>query len=120
MRVSNFQINNFINGDMSGSLTSMAIALYQIYGWSAQFVFTGSPVGTLKVQVSCDPFSSTLPDSIQQPSNWTDLTGSSQSISAAAILLYNVKSRFYNWIRFVYTRSSGTGTINGRLNEKGM
>lgn len=105
-------------GDMSGSLTSSSFPINQVYGWSAQFVFTGSPVGTLKVQVSCDY--NVAPNTTPAPTNWTDLADSSLSISAAGDITYNVNLAFYNWIRFIYTRSSGSGTINGRLNLKGM
>lgn len=116
MRVFNFPITNFVNGSMGASITSPEISVYQTYGWSAQFVFTGSPVGTLKVQVSDDPYQS---EGNVTPTNWTDLADSSQSISAAGDITYNVNLAFYNWIRFVYTRGSGTGTINGRMNSKG-
>lgn len=119
MRVANTTITNFVNGDMSGSLTSPAYSVYQIYGWSAQFVFTGSPVGSLKVQVSNDPYVNAQ-NVVQVPTNWTDLANSATAIAAAGDITYNVNLSFYNWIRFIYTFSSGTGSINGRLNIKGV
>lgn len=119
MRVANFQIPSFISGDMSGSLLSSAISVYQIYGWSAQFVFSGSPVGTLSVEVSDDAYQN-MDNAPQTPTNWTVLANSSQSISAAGDITYNVNLAFYNWVRFRYTFSSGTGTINGRINLKGV
>lgn len=119
MRVANTTIVGFINGDMSASITSQAYSTYQIYGWSAQFVFTGAPVGSLKVQVSDDPYVNAQ-NVVQVPTNWTDLANSATAIAAAGDITYNVNLAFYNWIRFVYTRTSGTGTINGRLNIKGM
>lgn len=118
MRVSNSPITNFVNGDMSGNLTSPEIQLNQVYGWSAQFVFTGSPVGTLKVQVSDDP-SYVAEGTTPVPTHWTDLANSSQSISAAGDITYNANIAFYNWIRFQYVFTSGTGTISGRCNLKG-
>lgn len=116
MRVSNFAV--FTSGNMAGSLTSSPVSLNQIYGWSAQFIFTGSPVGALSVQVSCDP-SLVAEGTTVAPTNWTTLANSSTSISAAGDLTYNVDIGFYNWIRFLYTRTSGTGTLNGRCNLKG-
>jgi len=76
-------------------LTSNGYALYQIYGWSAQFVFTGSPVGTLKVQVSCDPFSSTL----LIYSATVELDGSYRIVAihfGSSDITYNVNLAFYN------------------------
>ena len=105
MRTANTAITNFVNGNMSGNITSPAYNLYQVYGWSAQFVFTGAPVGTLKVQVSCDPGYATT-GTQELPTNWTDLAGSSASISAAGNITYNVNLAFYNWIRFIYSARS--------------
>lgn len=119
MRVSNFQITNFVNGDMSASITSPAYSVYQIYGWSAQFVFTGAPVGSLVVEVSCDPYLNDY-NGQQTPTNWTTLADSSTSISAAGDVMYNVNLSFYNWVRFKYVFTSGTGSINGRMNLKGV
>lgn len=119
MRVANTPITNFVSASMTGNITSPEYSLYQVYGWSAQFVFTGSPAGTLKVQVSCDPFYQ-AEGMTPSPTHWTDLANSAQTISAAGDITYNVNLAFYNWIRFVYSFDSGTGTINGRLNLKGM
>lgn len=117
MRVSNSEIPNFINADMSSSLLSPAISVYQIYGWSSQFVFSGSPVGTLSVEVSCDPFQS---EGVVDPTHWTTLKDSPTSISAAGDVCYNVDIAFYNWIRFRYVATSGAGSISGRVNIKGV
>ncbi len=55
-------------GDMSGDLESSATDIQGISNYSIQVVYTGSPVGTLKVQISMD-------DII-----YSDYTGSSVSI----------------------------------------
>lgn len=118
MRVANFIISNFNAASMAASITSPEISLNGIFGWSAQFIFTGSPVGSLKAQVSNDQ-SYLGGELIPAPTNWTDLSNSSTSISAAGDITYNVNLSFYNWVRFVYTSTSGTGTITGRMNLKG-
>lgn len=123
MRVANTEIKNFINGDMSGSLTSPAYSLNQVYIWSVQFVFTGAPVGTISIQVSDDPGTDTGGNP-PQPTNWTTLTQAAPnqvpvSIAAAGDVTINSDPAGYNWIRFLYIRTSGTGTINGQLNTKG-
>lgn len=118
MRVTNEVI--FSNGNMSGSLTSVAYPISSVVGWAAQFVYTGSPNGTLKVQISCDADAPLNSTTASRPTNWSDLGGSSVTIAAAGDNAYNVDLSYYNWIRFVYTASSGSGTINGRANLKGI
>jgi hypothetical protein len=117
MRAANTQIFNAVS--MATNQTSINIPLYNVYGWSAQFVFTGSPVGTMAVYVSCDPY----PDNqagLPAPTNFTLLADSTLNIAAAGDITYNVNLAFYNWIKFVYTRTSGSGSLTGRVNLKGM
>lgn len=110
MRIHNDSI--LAAGNMSGNLTSDSTPLDHIYGFAIQCVFTGSPVGTLKLQSSCD-----LPNTT--PVNWTDVSGSEQSISAAGSHVWNFSGLFADWVRVVYTRTSGSGTLNVRINMKG-
>lgn len=68
-----------------------------------------SPVGVLKLQASIDTGSS--------PTNWAD-TGLSFSISADGTVIFNVaQDHNYKWVRTVYTRTSGSGTLNTTFNE---
>lgn len=116
MRVANFTVFNAVDG--STNQTSSAFSVYSAYGWAAQFVITSTVTGTLKVQVSCDPGMPDLgPNSV---TNWTDMTNGSQAISGSGTVVFNVNLGFYNWVRFVYTSTSGSGTITGTLNLKGV
>lgn len=111
------------NGDMSASINSVGIILDQIPLASIHAVWTGSPVGTLKLQVSNDlvkiPVSGSA-DMAANVVNWTDYTGSSQAVSGAGDFMFNLLSNGYYWIRLVYTRSSGTGTLNVTFSGKGI
>jgi hypothetical protein len=100
---------------MSASFNSAPILLDQIYGFSFQSIFTGSPNGTFKLQCSNDDVQL---DS--QVSNWTDIAGTAQAITAAGSLLYNVNYAFYMWVRVVYTASSGSGSCNVTYASKGV
>lgn len=108
------QDNIIVNGDMSANISSEAILLDQIYGFAMQAVYSGSPVGTLKIQVSCD-----ITNDRSNVVNWDDLAGSSVAISASGITTYNVDAQFYKWIRIVYVFTSGTGALNVAYNSKG-
>lgn len=91
------------NGDMStASLTTDVVPIQ--YGDSVgfQLVWTGSPTGTFDVQGSLDQVT------------WTSITLSA-SISAAGSgdhALIDMFALSFPWIRVVYTKGSGTGTLN--------
>ncbi len=115
MRRNNFAI--FSSDDMSGVLTSEPIPLFNIYGFSVQLIYTGSPDGEMKLQASDD-------DSFENqantdPSNWTDLSGTVIAIAAAGSYIYNYSLVPFNWVRVVWTPSSGSGSLSGRINIKG-
>jgi hypothetical protein len=96
-----------VAADMSASFSSDPILLDQIYGFSFQAVFTGSPNGTFKLQCSNDDVK--LPIEVSQ---WSDVGSTSQAISAAGDLFYNIDAAHYKWVRIVYTRSSGSGSCD--------
>lgn len=101
--------------DMSTTAcTATGVDLNQLNLASMQAVYTGSPVGTLKVQVSND----NVPHQ-NQVTHWTDYTGSSVAISAAGNTLYNMSFVGYRWARLVYTKTSGTGSITATMSGKG-
>lgn len=88
-------------GDLSGSITSETIDVRLQYGFSVIAAWTGtSPSGTLKVQASPD---GTL---------WVD-AGVSASIGPnTGSLFINKEWQFYPYLRLVYTRTSGSGSID--------
>lgn len=109
--------------DMVGSFNLRALWLGHICNYSIQIVFTGSPVGAFKLQASDDPG---MPDGSPSPqstgvTNWTDITNSSQSVSAAGNIMWDVQNAGYTWVRVAYTVTSGTGSLtSARANVKGV
>lgn len=106
-------------GDVAINNTSSPITLESLYGFSVQAVFTGSPVGELKLQGSCDPGKPTANSYGTDVVNWNDIS-SPVAISASGNTIFNLDAQFYKWLRVVYTATSGTGTINVRFNGKGV
>lgn len=104
--------NILVNESMASSFESSILALDFVNFFSVQAVFTGSPSGTFKIQVSNDVNSS--------PSNWSDLGDSSQAISAAGDIMWDISSAGYKWAKVVYTRTSGSGTCNAVAITKDM
>lgn len=104
---------------MAASIASDPMQLEQILGYAVQVVMTGSPVGTLVLQGSCD--APQTPNGIGvAPTTWVDLGGTSYSVTAAGNVLYNMSEPFYNWVRLVYTRTSGSGALTATFNAKGF
>lgn len=101
--------------DMSSSFESAPILLDQIYGFSFQAIFTGSPNGTFKLQSSNDE--GRLADSV---TNWTDVADSSQVISSAGDITWNFDGCFFKWVKVVYTFSAGTGSCDVTYASKGV
>lgn len=106
---------------MGGDVTSSNIYLDQIFTCSIQAVWTGTPTGTIKVQVSNDVGPTPEYNPNGTITTWTDVTGSSQSIAGAAgNFWWNLNDIGARWARLVYTRTSGTGTLDARQNIKGF
>lgn len=117
---------SFIDTSIPMDVTFESLPLYlgNIVNFSIQLVFSGTPVGTLKLQCSSDLGNILNPGLIQQSDkvvNWTDVNHSDQAISSDGTHTWNVQNVGYNWVRIVYTAVSGTGSLDiARFNIKGV
>jgi hypothetical protein len=94
---------------LAASVTSQVIDIRHQYGFAIFAVWTGTPTGVLKMQAS--------PDGIN---NWADVSGITASpAGAAGSYFVNKEWQFYPYIRFLYTRSSGTGSLDIWYTGKG-
>lgn len=86
-------------GDMSlTSLTSSIIDASYLDNICLQMAWTGSPIGTFSVQGSLDK------------TNWTQFaTG---DCTAGSPSLFDLNQLSFPYVRVVYTKGSGTGTLN--------
>jgi len=96
-------------GDLSqATVTSSIVNLSTVTGYSIACAYSGSsPTGTLKIQVSND-----FTEDSTAISNWYDLPSSSQSISANGNYVWAISDANYKWLKVLWTKTSGTGTIN--------
>ena len=80
----------------------------------------GSPTGTLKLQASVDEGHDpgTGLDDVSGLSTWVDIDDASQAITTDGTVMINLTDIGYRWIRAVWTRTSGTGTLAVRVNAK--
>lgn len=92
---------------MAANVTGRAVATLASEGLSFQAVWTGTPTGTLKLQVSNDN------------TTYTDLPGTSQATGGAAgNFLWNLAGIYFQFIRLVYVRTGGVGTLDANSYSK--
>ena len=102
---------------MSSNIFSTGLDLQQDWIYSIQALWSGSALGTLKLQISNDNVV-VKPAGAVDPAvnvvNWTDYTGSLSSTSGAAgssNFMWNVLYPGYRWVRAAYVNASGSGAL---------
>lgn len=123
MRIANENIISSGNVSLGASFELTAIYVGSVINYSIQLVWTGAPTGTFKLQCSNDPGipgNSTIVSQRSNIINWTDITGSSQTIASDGNHTWDVQNCGYDWVRVIYTSTSGTGIlISARVQIKG-
>jgi hypothetical protein len=88
-----------------------AIDANQLICASFQAVFADiTAVGTVKVQASNDINTTGYNSNNFSPTNWSDISGATVAVSAGGVVLIPKFDLSYQWIRAVYTRTSGGST----------
>ncbi len=109
------------NGDMSTSLTSDVTIIQNLsmISYSCAWSAGSTPVGAITVQVSND-YSQNADGSVRNAGTWNTVT-----LSTATNVSGNTGNGFIDIdaiaafaIRLVYTRTSGSGTLNVIINGK--
>ena len=98
---------NIIPVQAAASINGSAIFAANLFSCSVQLAATGSAAGTMKLQASNDESNA----SGFVPTNWSDISGATVSVSGAGAFLIPKTDLCYQWVRVVYT-NSGTGTIS--------
>lgn len=114
--------NLLTNGSMGSSINSFGIDLNQAYLTCIQAVWTGSPVGSIQLEISCDnvqPINANNADPAGNVVNWSVYTGSPVAVSGAGSNAWIITGVGYRWIRVQYVYSSGTGSLLVQANTKG-
>lgn len=92
--------------DMASSFVSEHITLAQIIGFSIHAIFTGAPNGSFYISVSINGI------------DWILLPDSTQAVTEAGDVLYNVNDSKYLMARLHWSFTSGTGTCDAYLSKK--
>lgn len=128
MRTFNQQITT--EQTLNANYNSPYVPLKNILLYNVAAIITGTPTGIIKLQASNDPETNDTQTNITSgrppavgPVNWVDITDSSFSLSAAGETMWNVKDVAYNYVRVVYTDTSGgasTAVMKIIFNGKGV
>lgn len=110
MLVSNVPVQD---KSLAASFTTDAVTIEFEDNIGIQATWTGTPTGTFSVEVSLDP--SNL--------GWQALTftpAPTQPTGSTGTIYFPVNQTPAGFIRLVYTRVSGTGTINAKISAKSV
>ncbi len=125
MRIANESIT-LSSTDLSANRESDPIYIGHLINFSLQFVVSGTPNGTFKVQFSNDVGNSSAIAKSNEDfnvSNFSDIPNASVSAAAAGVFGINVADAGYRWIKVVWT-AAGAGTTpvltSARFNGKGV
>lgn len=120
-----------VAGDMSlSSITSQVSNILQLDDVGYQFNFTGSPVGTFQIQISADYAQDTSsPPNVTNAGNWVPLiftywdgaafqTTSNIPTTVGSPIYLDMPLMSAPWIRAVYQKVSGSGTLTAFYTAK--
>lgn len=94
------------NADMSANWQSDTISLVHKRGFSIHVIHTGNAQGSFYLAVSIDN------------ENWILLNGSTQAITEAGDVFWNVDAAGYLSVRLHYVATSGTGSADAKFSTK--
>lgn len=106
-RVINVSFNDLTSASMSSDIES-DIIFSPCHSLAVQAIYTGSPVGTLKIQYSLDKI------------NWSDLPNSGEGVNGAGNTIWNISDHAVLYARVTYARQTGTGILTLKAYGKGI
>lgn len=104
--------SHFVSGGSVGSTFTtppIPLDLYNGFYIEATITAGSSPAGTFKLQSSASG----------GPTTYVDVTSTSQVVSGNGTVSWNVTGAQYRFVQVVYTRTSGSGTLDCWFNGKG-
>ena len=108
-------------GDMSGNLVSKITCIQFMDNIGIQINITsGTPTGTLAVQVSADHQTSGPTNDIIVAGNWVTLTSLSVASGQPSNIYFDLKELSAPFIQLIYTAGSGSGTCDAFIVGKSI
>lgn len=121
----NFNLNQLItSGDMSGHITGSVYAIQYEDNVGMQAVWSGTPTGSLTVQASLT-YEERGNGLVHASGTWTtvqDDVGSPMSLalSGSGDALFDLNQLPFPFVRVVYTRTGGSGTLDLHASKKSV
>lgn len=111
MRISNANLADvFLTTDLGASIVGIPLDARSFYILSLLLIYTGtSPTGTFFVEYSNANVS--RPQDVPTDS-WVRDTALDKAITAAGSSIISIANLNVLWVRFSYTRTSGTGAVS--------
>jgi len=107
-----------VNGNMASDVYSTPFPLLGTIGFSIHLIWSGSPTGTFTIEASNDVLDDSQAQAVQ---NWSVVGNTSQAISGAGKLMYNLDAQYFRWGRIHYAAGSGgNASLMGNLTRKGF
>jgi hypothetical protein len=115
------QLQSFAILSAASLATSLTSAVTNIghldnIGIQADLV-SGDAAGTLAVQVSAN-YDQDYLGNVLNPGNWNTITSQAIAAGQPASVYFDLNQLSAPWIRLIYTRTSGTGTITAVIVAK--
>lgn len=109
------------NGDMSAaSITSSVTNIQYLDNIGVQCNWNGTaPIGVIAIQVSAD-YAADEFGNVTNPGNWFTLPTSPAVTGNTGSVYVDLNQMSAPWIRAVYTKTSGTGTLNAFVTAKSI
>lgn len=114
-------VHIIVAGSMGGNITSSPVEVKNQDNIGLQFNWTGSPVGVFTIQISMD-YKQDIEGNVMVTGNWVTIPVS-PSIAAAGSAdsaYVDINQTSAQYMRIVYTRTSGTGTLDAFIDGKGV
>ena len=91
---------------MNGTITSLACSLQKMYNFSITVIFTGTPNGSFKLQMSNDEYFIPNNTNPNVPVNWQDIAYSTFIVTAAGSVTWDYGTCGFNYVRVIYLDAS--------------
>ena len=104
---------------MGANITSAVVGIPYLDNIAVQLNFTGTPTGTFEIQVSLD-YDQDNQQNILNAGTWVPMTLSPSPIANGSSdkIVIELNQLGSPWLRIVYNRTSGSGTLNAYITAK--
>lgn len=97
--------------NLGASFDSNPIKIQYLDNVGIQCNFSGSPVGTLSIQVSAD-YQQDLQGNVINAGHWVTLQSTSTALTVGSPIYFDLTQLSAPWVRVDFVRTSGTGSMD--------